>query len=405
MLFRGNGKIHYKFLEYIGNTFHYSTGFPVSFLTPQNEITPLHEYNVFSELTDKYISNNINLNLYSANKNITNTMYLEHKDTILYYPIYNKNTYLGTILVGPVKLSDTSLSDGTQESPTQKMIVKEYLDKLLPVSLVQLQYTIHLLNLVADSTYYDPTVINAMHIENKMVELPKKDKLPIKISHHNIEQEEKILQYILLSSEGFKDIAIKSISKLSNLVAPPLADNPLRSEKNRFVVGATIVSRAAIKLGLSSQTAFTYSDYYINKMEDCKSTNEVWDLQMSMLMFFRKEVKISRLGTYHNPITKLLINYVHNNIKENISLKNICVQLEIDYKYASNCFKKDTGLGFNKYFTNQKLEIAKKKLDTTEDLIQTISEDLGFTNSYYFSRQFKNSFGISPHEYRKQSLK
>lgn len=75
----------------------------------------------------------------------------------------------------------------------------------------------------------------------------------------------------------------------------------------------------------------------------------------------------------------------------------------MDYKYSSNCFKKDTGLGFNIYLTAEKINMAKRELLTTENPVQFINEQLGFNNSYYFTRLFKSYVGIAPTEYRKRT--
>lgn len=131
------------------------------------------------------------------------------------------------------------------------------------------------------------------------------------------------------------------------------------------VVSATIVSRAAIKFGMSPDVAFSYSDYFINEIESCTSLQEIWDLQMALFLFYREEVKKSRDRTYFNTPTSMLVSYVENPIDTNLSLQEICSELSLDYKYASNCFKKDTGLGFN--------------------------------NAYYFTRTFKHTFGLSPY--------
>lgn len=398
MLFKSKGQLHYEFLEFIGTTFFYTTGYPVTLISSDNEFTPLHEFHTFATLNERYLLEHLTSKLDTAHMNQVNTLYLEFSDLILYYPIQNKGLFLGTLFVGPMKSVSSS-------SLVQSDTVQKYLDSLSLIPFSKLQYLINQFNLVAQSTYYDPTVIYSIPINNEEVEMPNTEYILNTISHHNIEQEEKILQKVLLSKKGFKDIAINTISKLSNLVAPPLAQDPVRSEKNRFVVGATIVSRAAIKLGLSSQTAFSHSDYFINKMEDCKTIKEVWNLQITMLQFYRKAVQESREGIYYSDITNLLIEYIGNNIEDNSSLQAICEQLNIDYKYASNRFKKDTGVGFNKFFVNKKLELAKKKLGITEELIQTISDELGFSNSYYFARIFKSKYGISPTEYRKRTMR
>lgn len=56
------------------------------------------------------------------------------------------------------------------------------------------------------------------------------------------------------------------------------------------------------------------------------------------------------------------------------------------------------------YLLSQKILIAKKLLLGTNVSITNISEQLGFKSVFYFSRLFKKKVGLSPREYRIQSI-
>ena len=143
--------------------------------------------------------------------------------------------------------------------------------------------------------------------------------------------------------------------------------------------------------------------YEVITVDNCNTIDEVWNLQMALFKFYREEVHKSRSGAYNNPITNMLILYIDEHIDQNISFQEICNRLDVDYKYASSCFKKDIGTGFSKYYNKIKMENAKKMLETTDLLIQNIAENLGYANAYYFTRIFKSVYGITPGEYRKQA--
>lgn len=127
-------------------------------------------------------------------------------------------------------------------------------------------------------------------------------------------------------------------------------------------------------------------------------------MQLSLFQYYRKEVEASRNTSYYSASTKSLLLYVDEHKNTSLSLQEICDFLGLDYKYASDRFKKDTGQGFNKYLTGLKIDEAKHKLSTSDESIQDISESLGFKNAYYFTRTFKKIIGLSPTEYRKQSI-
>lgn len=439
MLFTTNGGISTQFLQFAAASFYYTTGYGFSLFTPEEKLEAYEPYTNIPEPYSGYLMEK----LHGAEKRLVynkeSVEYYNFNDAVILYPVSYRDRYLGTIVVGPLsikreknelmdlaennssrfiensmekiirtKIMRNSLSSSQSDRATdEEKFSPDYLkyhNQLPVIQQFQIQYLSNLLNLIMNSTYYDPTVVSSLPVSDGSTYRPITKQVSSKIVHHSIDQEEKILQQILTSEDTFTKLATKHISKLSNLIAPPLADDPVRSEKNRFIVSATIVSRAAIKLGMPSDLAFSYSDHFINKIESSDTLQKIWDLQMSLFSFYREEVKKINEKSYFSPTTNLLLFYIEDHIDTNHSLQDISEILSIDYKYASSAFKKDTGSGFNKYLTKQKMEAAKKDLETTENPIQAIAERLGYNSAYYFTRTFKSTFGISPSEYRKRML-
>ena len=67
-------------------------------------------------------------------------------------------------------------------------------------------------------------------------------------------------------------------------------------------------------------------------------------------------------------------------------------------------FKKELSVSVNEYICNTVLADAEMLLSTTNVSVSEISSRLGFSDQFYFSRKFKEKFGISPREYRKNKL-
>ena len=59
-----------------------------------------------------------------------------------------------------------------------------------------------------------------------------------------------------------------------------------------------------------------------------------------------------------------------------------------------------TGIGPNDYFKSLRLQRAAELLDAGELSITEISYRIGITDSHYFSKCFKQKFGVTPTEYR-----
>ena len=67
-------------------------------------------------------------------------------------------------------------------------------------------------------------------------------------------------------------------------------------------------------------------------------------------------------------------------------------------------FKRVTGMTINEFVTNKRIDLCKQILAFTNIPIDEIALKYGFTSQSYFTRAFKKKTGMSPMQYRKNSL-
>lgn len=96
--------------------------------------------------------------------------------------------------------------------------------------------------------------------------------------------------------------------------------------------------------------------------------------------------------------------YIHENFRKNISLQSLSDQFNYSLSYLSRIFKKDIGIGFNSYLKNIRLSNSQKELIKTKKTITEIALDNGFGSSSSFNRIFKESFDITPTDFRQNHL-
>ncbi|WP_052356658.1 PocR ligand-binding domain-containing protein [[Clostridium] dakarense] len=99
------------------------------------------------------------------------------------------------------------------------------------------------------------------------------------------------------------------------------------------------------------------------------------------------------------------IEYIDNNIDENITLDKISFICNLSQCYFSKLFKKETGLTFINYLNSRKISKAKELLVNTDEPINNIAINLGFEDCGYFIRVFKKAEKITPKKYRDLHIK
>ncbi len=121
-------------------------------------------------------------------------------------------------------------------------------------------------------------------------------------------------------------------------------------------------------------------------------------------------LKERRYGTTPTPVQnsdELLdaaIRYMENNLNKNVTIEDISNELHIDRSTFSKKFKTKFNTPPHEYFLRMKLTKAETLLEMSDYTISQISDTLGFTDNYIFSKIFKKYYGVSPNAYRKSRL-
>lgn len=97
------------------------------------------------------------------------------------------------------------------------------------------------------------------------------------------------------------------------------------------------------------------------------------------------------------------INEIQNCIVGNLSeasLQYVADYVSFHPAYVTKLFKQCTGTSVSEFISNKKMEQAVSWLRDSDLKVYEISDQLGYSNSQYFIKVFKEKFGITPQEYR-----
>lgn len=144
----------------------------------------------------------------------------------------------------------------------------------------------------------------------------------------------------------------------------------------------------------------------LNLLYEYKTQGEAYDA-MAETLFNQVVITLSR--EYKNADSYSLrqilrlaeaVSFIENNYKEQISLKELSGIAHLSSRQFLRVFKDNYGITPAKYIIQLKLEHARKLMFDISLNISEIALLSGFSDTNYFSRQFKNKFNLSPKFFR-----
>ncbi len=186
-----------------------------------------------------------------------------------------------------------------------------------------------------------------------------------------------------ISDKLIEDISSKICLELEIGINPvDNDDNPIFKKNNAFIKDELNKITATALSGMANKEFLI--DLYVQEMTykllNCMGHNMIIH------------------GQTDNPIGKA-IEIMKNSAEQDIDIAGIASSLGMSPPSFSMKFKKITGLSPIMYFTNIKMNLARKLLKNKS--VTEVSFDLGYDNISHFIRLFNEKFGITPKQYQK----
>ena len=179
-----------------------------------------------------------------------------------------------------------------------------------------------------------------------------------------------------------------------------LSTDPVQNLRFHLVVTAALITRNCIGMGLEQEKAFRMSDYYIRKLDDAKTAEDVEKIHDALVLDFTGKMRLlKKKKGISKPVNRCL-DYIYAHIYERITIEELAKHSNVSKSYLSRQFMKEVGIPISDYIRETKIEIAQQKLRTTEESISDISYMLSFASQSHFINVFKNITGMTPKKYR-----
>lgn len=117
--------------------------------------------------------------------------------------------------------------------------------------------------------------------------------------------------------------------------------------------------------------------------------------ELSELLYIKKQRQKRKL------IDKIT-QYVEERLEQKVTLNEVAAHFDFTPNYLGQLFKTETNTLFSDFLNELRMKHVCELLADPTKRIYEIAEQVGYKNIVYFNRQFKQSLGVSPGEYRKK---
>lgn len=104
----------------------------------------------------------------------------------------------------------------------------------------------------------------------------------------------------------------------------------------------------------------------------------------------------------NNKLIQDMMKTMKERMSENLTLKDIAVQYSFSPNYLGFMFKEEVGKTFSEVLIQLRMQRARELIKDPTMKIYEVADQVGYRYLPYFSRQFKETFGMTPMEMRKR---
>lgn len=113
---------------------------------------------------------------------------------------------------------------------------------------------------------------------------------------------------------------------------------------------------------------------------------------------------VPRTRTYDGGLPKhqlkRVTDYIHDHLGQEIRLSDLATQLDMSQFHFSRCFKQSMGMSPHQFVIQQRVEQAKQLLNLPELSIADVALQCGFSSQSHLGQCFRKLSGVTPKAYR-----
>jgi AraC-like DNA-binding protein/ligand-binding sensor protein len=109
-----------------------------------------------------------------------------------------------------------------------------------------------------------------------------------------------------------------------------------------------------------------------------------------------------RMSSHEETVVSHAVDYIKQHFTSPVKVKDLAAYCYCSESYINHAFKKHIGMNLSTYVNKVRIEFAKNRLLTGNDIMTVIALDSGFNDPNYFCRVFTQLEAIPPSEWRRR---
>lgn len=172
------------------------------------------------------------------------------------------------------------------------------------------------------------------------------------------------------------------------------------NESKKFIYCVILTGYAEFAYAQSA-VRYGVSDYLLKPVNSHELHQTLNKIELAILADNKDMIQATHENTYKpEEIVSLVKEYIQKHYANDITLNTISQNLGFSSSYLTKVFNKVMGITPSKFIRDYRMNIAKQLLNEPGSSINAVSAAIGYSDPFHFSKSFKQTFGISPSEYK-----
>lgn len=172
------------------------------------------------------------------------------------------------------------------------------------------------------------------------------------------------------------------------------------SHRSYLYAANTVLRLSAGSIGIHPVFLDSISRRFAQKLSLCATHSQLDNTYFEMIEEYC-HLCAEYPGKQYGQEIQRVMNYVRFNLSDNLTPGSIAQAVNFSPSYVSRRFKEEVGVSLMAYISEQRIQMAKRLLSTTEMSVREVASYVGIPDWNYFTKLFKKSVGCTPSEYHK----